>query len=162
MEILVNENEEFDFVYTKVADYENGKFVLKEPYCESGVNLNDISEGINLRKATEILTAYEADGVSVRTKNQVAQIGVLSEGVYLIEGVSNADYKISPTLVSIPRWDEGEELSYQVTVIPKIERRAAIVETGDSVKVTPLIGLCCFSLVIVIGIAGKVFFLKDK
>ena len=163
LDIVVNEKEEFAFSYTKVADYENGEFVLKEEFQESNLNLNEITKGNDMRKAAEILGNYESEKEIVQTKNQVVQVGPLSEGVYLIEGVFEEGYEIPSTLVSIPQWNEGEEeLSYQVTVMPKIQRTVLPVETGDSTNLTSLIILCAVSLAVVGGITGRAYFLKDR
>ena len=82
-----------------------------------------IKKGANMKEAAEILSTYEEEKIDVRTKEQVAQIGPLSEGVYLIEGIPKDGYEIPAALISIPQWDAGEEkLSYHVTVIPKIQQ----------------------------------------
>lgn len=163
LEILVDEKEEFEFKCVKVADYKNGEFVLNESFEKSGVNLNDVRKGSDLRKAIERLTAHEIQGTIVKTKNQVAKIESLSEGVYLLQCLPKEGYEVSPILVSIPQWDVDEkEMSYHVNVIPKTEHIIETVDTGDSINVVPLIGLCIFSLIIVMIISGKAYFLKDK
>ena len=160
---MINENEEFEFTYTKVAEYKNGEFVLKEPFDESGINLNEMTKGDSVQKAVEQLRDYNVEKTSVVTENQVAQIGPLSDGVYLIEGVPEKGYDIPSTLVSIPRWStEGEALLYHVTVIPKIQRSIETVETGDTTNLMPLSILCGLSLFVIVGISGRAFFLKDR
>ena len=147
----------------KVADYENGEFVLKEPFQNSGIDLNMIKKGVNMKETAEILSTYEEEKISVRTENQVAQIGPLSEGVYLIEGIPQEGYEIPATLISIPQWDVGEEkLSYHVTVIPKIHQMTHSVDTSDSANLLPLTVLCLLSLGVVLGISGRAYFLKDR
>lgn len=147
----------------KVADYENGKLVLKEPFRNSGIDLNMIKKGANMKEAAEILSTYEEEKIDVRTKGQVAQIGPLAEGVYLIEGIPKDGYEIPATLISIPQWDAGEEkLSYHVTVIPKIQQMTHSVDTGDVDNLLPLSVLCLLSLGVVLGVSGRAYFLKDR
>ena len=86
LDILVNEKEEFTFTYTKVADYKDGEYILKEPYQDCGINLNDFFQNAGIRKATEILATYESEKIHVKTHNKIAHIESLTEGVYLIEG----------------------------------------------------------------------------
>ena len=163
LDILVNEKEEFAFTYTKVADYKDGEYILKEPYKDCDINLNELFHGSSIREAAEILAAYEGDKTGVETKNYIAQIGPLTEGVYLIEGFQKEGYEVPATLVSIPQWDvETEELTYDVTIVPKIQKTVESVDTGDSENIVSLLGLCFLSLVVVIGISGRAYFLKDK
>ena len=161
LEIWVNETEEFTFTYVKVADYENGTFILKEEFQDCGTDINELHNGAEMRKAAEIIARYETEKTTVKTEKQVARIDCLTEGVYLIEGIPEEGYEIPATLVSIPQWNK-EEVSYHVTVIPKIQKTVNPVETGDPIDVVPLMMLCAVSLLIVLYISGKSYFIKDK
>ena len=100
---------------------------------------------------------------SIKSENQVAQIGPLSEGAYLIEGLAENGYDMAATLVSIPQWDsEAEELSYNVTIIPKVQRSVELVKTGDTTNLMLLSILCGLSLSVIVGISGRAYFLKDR
>lgn len=163
LDILVNEKEEFTFTYTKVADYKDGEYILKEPYQDCGINLNDFFQNAGIRKATEILATYESEKIHVKTHNQIAHIESLTEGVYLIEGCQKEGYEVPATLISIPQWDvEKEQFSYQVEIIPKIQHTVKSVDTGDSANIASLLGLCFLSLSVVTAMAGRAYFLKDK
>ena len=160
---MINENEDFTFTYVKIADYKDGIFVLSAPFDKSGIDLNEITKGSDVRDIVEELKRYKVEKHSVKTNNQMVQIGPLTEGVYLIEGVSEKGYDIAATLVSIPQWDnEGGELSYNVTIIPKVQRLTGSVETGDTTNLMLLSILCGLSLIVIVGISGRAYFLKDR
>lgn len=138
-------------------------FVLSTPFDKSGIDLNEITKGSDVRDIVEVLKRYKVEKHSIKTNNQMVQIGPLTEGVYLIEGVSEKGFDIAATLVSIPQWDnEGKKLSYNVTIIPKVQRLIEPVETGDATNLMLLSILCGLSLIVIVGISGRAYFLKDK
>ena len=144
-------------LYPHMTVYQNMAFALKL----KGYEKAEIDKRV--KEAAEILSTYEEEKIDVRTKGQVAQIGPLSEGVYLIEGIPKDGYEIPAALISIPQWDAGEEkLSYHVTVIPKIQQLVHSVDTGDTVNLLPLSVLCLLSLGVVVGVSGRAYFLKDR
>ena len=53
----------------------------------------------------------------------------LEDGLYLVIMEKNDNVTMSPTLVSLPRWT-GEEMSYEVTLIPKLTEKNIAPETG--------------------------------
>ena len=163
VDIVIHEEEEFSFSYAKVADYVNGEFILVEEFQNAKVDLNNMKKGGDLRRAAEELSKYGSDEKLVTTESQVAHIDDLSQGAYLIQGVKKAGYEIPSTLISIPGWDgEQEEMSYQVTIFPKIQKSMNIVQTGDDNQLLLLATLCLLSLTVVASVAYSAYFLKDK
>ena len=156
MDIVVAEND-FEFTYTKIADLKNGEFILLEPYVDSGVDLNHMNDNAELKNTIEKILACKVDDkLKVQTKNQIAKIENLEEGVYLIEGTTNQKYTIAPVLITIPSGGEGE-LSYHVSIFPKIQENVEKVETGDTTQITFLIILCIISLLIVLCLSCVFF-----
>lgn len=163
IDIIVSEEEEFSFSYTKVADYVNGKFILINEFQDANVDLNHMENSVDIRRAAKELIQYSEDTVFVTTEHQVAHIDNLSQGVYLIQGMEKEGYDISATLISIPGWDgTQEEMSYQITVLPKIQRSISSVETGDDNQLILSATLCLLSIAAVTGVAYSAYFLKDK
>ena len=161
--IRVNEAETFAFTYVKVADYRNGEYVLLDNYKNADVNLNELKKGKDFKKAVEVLSQYVDKTSCVTTENQEAFIKGLSEGAYLIQGVEKEGYEIPSTIVSVPNWDEeNEQLSYQITVVPKIQKEIRSVQTGDGNQTLLLSVLCLISVAVVVGVSYSAYFLKDK
>ena len=156
VKIVVAENE-FEFAYSKVAEYKNGRFVLLEPYENLGVDLNQIRNSQDLKSVIEKISTYKLENkLRVKTENQIANINNLEEGVYLIEGIANQKYQIPSSLISIPSWENGEMI-YQLSVFPKIQENVEVVETGDTTQITFLIILCMISLLIVLCLSCVFF-----
>ncbi len=110
------------FGYRKVADVEDGEYVLLDEYKRSKVQLNRIKSAEELGMAAEKLSEYgNEEGKTVTNHSGVATIRNLEVGVYLLTIVNRAEYdNISPVIVAIPTWNADiEEMLYDVKIIPK-------------------------------------------
>ena len=112
------------FVCTKVADVENGSFVLTEDFQDTEVDLNQIENANQLELAAETLekkTAGKADTIRYTDENGTVKIDGLENGVYLVYAADIAGYEnISPFLVSLPTFDETKgEMMMDVEILPK-------------------------------------------
>lgn len=110
------------FNVTKIADVENGEFVLDEAYEELNINLNTIKTASEMEEVCEILKPIASEGLkTVTDKNGIAIVKNLPVGVYFIHATDIADYEyISSFLVSVPTWNEVEKrMEYDVDTIPK-------------------------------------------
>lgn len=106
----------------KVADVEDGGYVLVDPYKDFAVNLNEIENSGGLDAAAKRFAEYKAEGGFVETnENGEAVISDLSVGVYLLKAEESGTYDtISPALIAIPTWDKQKgEMQYDVSIEPK-------------------------------------------
>ncbi len=119
VQFVLPDDEQERIYYSKVADMEGDTLKIREEYKECGLDMNTLKTAKDLEKAAE-----ELDGMlnnptvlSVKGKTQI-EIGGLEEGVYLFR--IKGDKKWNPILLSVPTWIEADdEMTYQVTVIPK-------------------------------------------
>lgn len=114
---------------TKTADVKEGVFYLTEAYQESGVDLNRIEYAEEMEYAAQQLALWR-NGTDIREEqrflqktdeNGVAVFSQLPEGVYLIKAEMESKYdKVSPFLVSVPFWDEEQNVMlYNIEAAPK-------------------------------------------
>lgn len=153
IEIVVPVEEDISFTYSKVADIENGNYILEMAYEESGIDLNQIGTAKEMEEAIGKLEACSADKIPIAVGEDGSLKAMkLEAGVYLVEGISEGNYKIPGVLVTVPTWSEElEETSYEITVIPKLETTPKTVETGDKSNVGVFVALFGISLLFFLG-----------
>lgn len=129
------------FYCTKVADVVNGEYVLVEECSGADVDLNAIENSETLLESARKLAEYKIEGKSDVTD---AEGGVkfqnLEVGVYLIQaGETETFDTISPTLVSIPTWDEKNgNMEYDLHLEPKHTPK---VDVKEEQNIAPQTGL---------------------
>ena len=133
--ITLSEGVDSKILYLKVATMVNGEWKLNEVFEKCQVNLNEVDNGGQLTEAAEKLKLYVhenqielSESENKNLTNHVYLTG-LEEGLYLMVMEENDSVTMSPTLVSLPRWT-GEEMSYDVIVIPKITEKNIAPKTG--------------------------------
>lgn len=136
-----------EFRCSKVADLEDGVYVLTEAYEKSKVPINELGTAKETEKAIEKLQQCQTTETDVITvQNGSGEISGLEEGMYLVEGAFCDDCEIAAMLVCIPTCDETTgEMSYDITAWPKVEKTPEEVETGDG------IGIYTFSVFLIIS-----------
>lgn len=131
------------FYCVKVADIQNGKYVLTEMFRDSGVKFEEIHNSNSLAYAAERLSEYEIEENDIKKEavtdldgNAVFQ--ELEAGVYLICAEDNESFEtIVPTLVAIPTWEkETGEMLYEIELLPKHTEKPekelkTVPQTGD-------------------------------
>lgn len=129
------------FQYTKVAEIQEGQYVLEDTYKNSGVDLNQIEYAEELDEAAEKLSFYEkTDGSCTTNEKGIAQIQDLDVGVYLLYVSDQGNYdKVMPALIAVPTWDEEEgAMLYNVKVLPKhtapAEKKETVTESKKPIK----------------------------
>ncbi|MBQ8802057.1 MAG: hypothetical protein IJZ53_00275 [Tyzzerella sp.] len=160
VEITMPEEAVISFAYAKVADVENGSYVLKEEYKESGVDLNQLGSAKEMEEAIQRLQQFHTKENFVQTgESGNVKIPDLEEGVYLIESLSSDEYQISPMLVAVPAWDvEAGEMSYDISVTPKMEKIPKSVQTGDGSNTNIFSVFFVVSLIIVAILSCQKYF----
>lgn len=106
----------------KVADIENGSYVLDSTYKSTSVDLNNIKNASQLEAAaTKISKMVKEENVATTDLNGYVIYSDLEVGVYLIKATDDSKYDdITPLLVSVPTFDETiNDMSYEITVVPK-------------------------------------------
>lgn len=106
----------------KVAEIENGEYVLNEGYDNLGVNLNDIKNASELEAAATKIADVAGNGTLLTTDmNGVTTFDDLGVGVYLITATNAQNYDdVTPFLIGIPTWsDEKGDMIYDLEVTPK-------------------------------------------
>ena len=133
--VKLSEGVDSKILYLKVATMVNGEWKLNETFEKCQVNLNEIKNGTQLTEAAEKLELYAhenqielSESENKNLTNHVYLTG-LEEGLYLMVMEENDSVTMSPTLVSLPGWT-GEEMSYDVIVIPKITEKNIAPKTG--------------------------------
>ena len=133
--VKLSEGVDSKILYLKVATMVNGEWKLNETFEKCQVNLNEIKNGTQLTEAAGKLELYVhenqielSESENKNLTNHVYLTG-LEEGLYLMVMEENDSVTMSPTLVSLPGWT-GEEMSYDVIVIPKITEKNIAPKTG--------------------------------
>ena len=107
----------------RVADIQDGSYVLDEPYRSAGVDMNDIKTAQGLQEAADTLRPLVKSPLQAkRTDAQgIVDFTDLKVGVYLLYVSDQAGYEtIQPTLISVPMWDEtAKQMNYHIEVFPK-------------------------------------------
>lgn len=148
-------------LYLKVATMYNGEWKPDEEFEKCQVNLNKAGNASQLSELAEKLELYAHENqiemraiVNKEMKNNIC-LTQLEEGLYLVIMEENDNVTMSPTLVSLPRWT-GEEMSYEVTVIPKLVEKENAPKTGWNSEEG--VYVCAFGIafaIIVLGLNGK-------
>lgn len=119
------DRENVEFALYRVADIENGEYVLVSPFEDSGVDLNSLQTANELLEAADTFARLSGNAQAEKTAYTDAEgtavFADLPAGVYLLSAVSIAGYElIDPTLIAIPTYDyESGQMSYDVQVMPK-------------------------------------------
>lgn len=107
----------------RVADIQDGSYVLDEPYRSADVDMNDIKTAQGLQEAADTLRPLVKSPLQAkRTDAQgIVDFTDLKVGVYLLYVSDHAGYEtIQPTLISVPMWDEtAKQMNYHIEVFPK-------------------------------------------
>ena len=107
----------------RVADIQDGSYVLDEPYRSADVDMNDIKTAEGLQEAADTLRPLVKSPLQAkRTDAQgIVDFTDLKVGVYLLYVSDQAGYEtIQPTLISVPMWDEtAKQMNYHIEVFPK-------------------------------------------
>ena len=107
----------------RVADIQDGSYVLDEPYRSADVDMNDIKTAQGLQEAADTLRPLVKSPLQAkRTDAQgIVDFTDLKVGVYLLYVSDQAGYEtIQPTLISVPMWDEtAKQMNYHIEVFPK-------------------------------------------
>ena len=107
----------------RVADIQDGSYVLDEPYRSADVDMNDIKTAQGLQEAADTLRPLVKSPLQAkRTDAQgIVDFTDLKVGVYLLYVSDQAGYEtIQPTLISVPMWDETvKQMNYHIEVFPK-------------------------------------------
>jgi hypothetical protein len=135
--------ENIRFYCVKVADIQNGEYVLTEVFRDSGVEINAIQNSNDLADSAKRFSECEIPETTVRKEAVTdsagnAVIRDMEAGVYLVfaEDCENYD-TISPTLAAIPEWTEQTgEMAYEIELLPKHNEK-----TESSAKTAPQTGL---------------------
>lgn len=130
--------ENVEFGLNEIADIEKGEYVLRQPYEEAGIDINQIQYAKDLEVAAKALKDYtETPEQTVKTSEEgKASFENLEVGVYLLYAIDLADYDvIEPFIISIPSWNETDKIMlYDVDVQPKHSHLPVIdVQKVDSV-----------------------------
>lgn len=123
------ENFEGTISYKKVASMENGLWQLEEDCQKSGVEVNQVEKAEELEQTAKKLLSYLEKNEIPMQKCKGVELSDLEEGLYLMTFGKQAEIEMLPTLVSVPNWS-GEDLVYEVTVIPKYVRKPTAPQTG--------------------------------
>ena len=133
--VQLPEDVDSNVLYLKVATMYNGEWQLDEEFKNCKVDLNTIDNAGQLTEVAEKLELYvyknqiEMIECGNKDRNNDVCLTQLKEGLYLVAMEENDVATISPTLVSLPGWT-GEEMSYEVTVIPKLTEKTSSPKTG--------------------------------
>ena len=107
----------------RVADIQDGSYVLDEPYRSADVDMNDIKTAQGLQEAADTLRPLVKSPLQAkRTDAQgIVDFTDIKVGVYLLYVSDQAGYEtIQPTLISVPMWDEtAKQMNYHIEVFPK-------------------------------------------
>ncbi|MEO2187941.1 MSCRAMM family protein [[Clostridium] innocuum] len=107
----------------RVADIQDGSYVLDDLYRSAGVDMNDIKTAQGLQEAADTLRPLVKSSLQAkRTDAQgIVDFTDLKVGVYLLYVSDQAGYEtIQPTLISVPMWDEtAKQMNYHIEVFPK-------------------------------------------
>lgn len=142
----------------RVAEVENGAFVLTEAFADTNVNLNQIDTVEELEKAADKLQAQakkqipKQQTVLTTDDSGKASISDLLAGVYLIYATDTAQYgQIMSALFSIPTFDEeAGVMDYDIEIFPKHvpvpeKKISTPVKTGVEDHVMAYAGVLIFS-----------------
>lgn len=153
MEIVFKEGSAEYVSYEKVADWVEEKYVLKEAYRKSKVDLNALQTAEELENASKKLEEYAKNQTKLSVQNQnTIRITGLEEGVYLVR--FDDSKHINPILVFIPTYDTvSEEDVYDIRIYPKYSENADAPVTGWNDFAVWYLTLFSISLIIILRLA---------
>lgn len=159
--VKFSEGVDSKILYFKVATMFNGEWQLDEEFENCRVDLNKVSNGEQLAETAETLENYAHENQIALTENRTNDLEnnvcltQLEEGLYLVVMEENDRVIMSPTLVALPGWT-GEEMSYDVTVVPKIAEKNIAPKTGWNSREGMYAGVAGTAFaIIVLGLKGK-------
>ncbi len=143
--IIVIQNDDMQettskFLCDKIADLENGSYLMRPGYTDREINLNcdytaeelkEISESIDPREKSTTIIKYPNSKGEVRFEH-------LDEGIYFVRKEEKNGKTMIPVLVSLPMWDENkQDMRYEATIVPKYAEKNFLeqkqsVKTGDA------------------------------
>lgn len=100
---------------------ENGNFVLAPKFEKCGLNINDLTQA-NIDAFKKYATEY-AEPVFIKSTDSNGKFTLTNVelGVYLfVQNSKTEDYTMQTMLVTLPEVSGGTDLSYELTVKPKI------------------------------------------
>ena len=131
--------ENVHIMVVKIADMEDGAYVLYDQYEKTGIDLNMLPYADELSSVAKKLERLKPKGKEVITdESGVAFITNLSPGVYLLYACDTAEYEnVMPMLAANPMWSETEKkMVYDIEVFPKhAPETPNIPQTGDENRV---------------------------
>lgn len=150
--------EKVEINVAKIAEIQNGSYILKTEYSDIGIDLNEIHEEQDLvNVAIRIEKMQPCDKIAVTNYNGELIASDLTPGVYIVYSLENkAEGKTIPSIVSIPTWNgKKERMDYHVELfmkhIPITEDSPEIPETGDHSQVGKYVALSMISLLVVLN-----------
>lgn len=151
------------FSIDKVADIENGEYILTEEYQKTDVDLNNIHNANELSIASNELYKSAKEGTIIKTNGSgVAIANDLEAGVYLVYAADIAGYdNITPFIISVPTWNEEEGvMMYDLSVMPKhtpIPEEPDTPQTGyeNNVYIYGTIAVILLIMAIIVYIASR-------
>lgn len=136
------------FELIQIADVVKGSYEMQEPFDTAGIDINDIETANELTEAAKIFKDLVEEQElnieapqAVTNESGVALFDDVPVGVYLLYATDIAEYEvIDPFILSIPTWDETEEImEYNVNVLPKhshlpvVEVNKVDSQTGENI-----------------------------
>lgn len=113
--------ENVKFGVKKIASIANGKYVLCAEFESLGIDFNVEMNTDEFELVLDRISALniEFEEIFITDKNGIAKKNNLDLGIYYVYPIDIHEYEvISPTLVSIPQWDE-DEFVYDIKILPK-------------------------------------------
>ncbi len=148
------------FLCDKIADIEDGEYVMEQEYAQN--NLNNINTSEELKKIIESINPCIKSKTIVQYADKEGKVRFenLQTGVYFVRTEGMNAPKMMPVLVSIPMWDELEKtMEYDVTVVPKYVQKETVkrnhpAKTSDGSRgnLMKMIGLCFLSFIAIYSI----------
>ncbi len=147
------------FLCNKIAEWENGFFVMKPEYEDFKIDLNHICTAEELKQTTEKIDPKENSSTITAYPNREGEVRFdhLQEGVYYIRNEGEVEKTMVPVLVSIPVIEAKQRSDmYEARIVPKYINREekfnkTSPKTGDSnveIKKMLEILLICLSAIV--------------
>lgn len=139
------------FLCDKIADLENGTYIMRPGYVDKNLDINGIHTADELKKLVESIDQCENEKTLIQYADREGKVRFehLEAGIYFVRNENTKEKQMVPILVSVPMWDEAKQImSQEVTVIPKYTKRFSNhtkqpVKTGDDKKSLIKVMLLC-------------------
>ena len=151
-----------NLAWCKVGTYQEGAYILDEPFNQSGADMTNLTEASASKAAAEKLTAV------AKEKEELSLVGVMDENgavtfsnidaldtLYLAYQINNEDIvRVSPMLIVLPYYSGAVGVLYTADILAKYE----------DVRVTPVKGAVILNKVDSEGksLAGAAFRAEKK